>query len=1056
MLVRIASGLSAREEPVNSAEALHNICTEASKIALRSERDTGATSVAVTSLQKLTTTYIASLSKPTALQVIRNLALTTARCFRPRAWEPPAAPGMTEEERRIAQAAAASIQTAASRVTGGITEVELAAHTLKACTDALQTMTRGGNLTQDLACSASLVAILKAINNIASESRSLAANVAPQLVQVLSGLLGFGLSLPGPRAKQEGGAGGAASAAAVFVPPHRREKSSPRVGRNARQLSTGGAVDGSASEADGVDDPINASKVRLGALACLQACVRADSSSVHSSWQALFPSYSTPQVFRAAAPPVPLLQRCPSLLGSLLHDPHHKVRSSAAATIAMILEAPSHKKYFAIADNRSSGHRQRQGFTSASETLAQVLLVLHAALLHASAEEKEPAALAACLRTLAIAISVTPYERLRPSTLPADVLVVVAQEVEALAALPPENTGTMLASALTSTAAVLQAQDADGAIRALLTSAASGQAGDSRLPAAPRGVQSLPRTVIDLCSSSSQGYHTRVEGMCALASLAKCHPMVLFDHLNDILALTEAALSGPSPVSPRGMKSPAKSGHQRKPSAGGAPGDSGQDRFAQQTLRVIEYILEALSCTGDMESDTTAGEVAERLAAVHIQSGTGEMLEKVMNVHVRLGMQHPSAMVRSAALACVCALGGTGLTQLTRQTQAFVVSHVTMEARSGTPAATQAAACKALGSIVSSDVLSSSFAQLESIFGTIVGCLTARVGSIKIAAAWSLANACDSVRAAVRRGALPPDQGRALTAVAAAHAVDTAAGNDKVRAHGLRALWHILSLDATQEAPSTHEGRDDRWLVAASQALQTALATGNAKVQWNACLAAGSLLGHPCSAQKGELALKVQMIVQSLLLLLQNSSNMKIRLHAAAAIREARGREVLGDCFLTAVQALINVSRSLDPVLGEDESTLQPFGPDSRAPAQPTIAQDELERGQESHRSLGTLSAQVARTVATLLGWCVVGDARPLRDVLLKRSRMLQGLLVALRDTDDEDNDKQVTLHRISGAATALVAIYASLEEACTRELDIAVCGEARHALQDLVRPAAK
>lgn len=93
-----------------------------------------------------------------------------------------------------------------------------------------------------------------------------------------------------------------------------------------------------------------------------------------------------------------------------------------------------------------------------------------------------------------------------------------------------------------------------------------------------------------------------------------------------------------------------------------------------------------------------------------------------------------------------------------------------------------------------------------------------------------------------------------------AAALAAARDGDKVRANGVRALGNLLafvrvapSADGSSNpnpnpAPVPGFAAERAWLADALRCLAGALADGGAKVQWNACYAAGSLLRNAPTA----------------------------------------------------------------------------------------------------------------------------------------------------------------------------------------------------------------
>jgi uncharacterized membrane protein YgcG len=152
---------------------------------------------------------------------------------------------------------------------------------------------------------------------------------------------------------------------------------------------------------------------------------------------------------------------------------------------------------------------------------------------------------------------------------------------------------------------------------------------------------------------------------------------------------------------------------------------------------------------------------------------------------------------------------------------------------------------------------------------------------------------------------------------------------DKVRANAARALGHVVSASdfssvptpaataaaATAEtvtaAAAEAEGeRPSTWLPEVVQALMSCLTTGNAKVQWNACHAMGALFHNPTAAAAG--SAWAPLVVRMLLMLMRDSRNFKIRMHAAATLAAPGRREEFGNAYPDAVSVITNALEALD------------------------------------------------------------------------------------------------------------------------------------------------
>ena len=120
---------------------------------------------------------------------------------------------------------------------------------------------------------------------------------------------------------------------------------------------------------------------------------------------------------------------------------------------------------------------------------------------------------------------------------------------------------------------------------------------------------------------------------------------------------------------------------------------------------------------------------------------------------------------------------------------------------------------------------------------------------------------------------------------------------DKVRANAARALGHLVAACDFGDATSGDDGADapNAWLPEVIQALMSCLTTGNAKVQWNACHAMGALFRNPTtSASKSAWS---PLVIRMLLMLMRDTRNFKIRMHAAATLGVPGTREEFGNAY---------------------------------------------------------------------------------------------------------------------------------------------------------------
>ena len=248
---------------------------------------------------------------------------------------------------------------------------------------------------------------------------------------------------------------------------------------------------------------------------------------------------------------------------------------------------------------------------------------------------------------------------------------------------------------------------------------------------------------------------------------------------------------------------------------------------------------------------------------------------EVAQSHLPAMTTHGNALVRAAGIG---ALGGITASALrgVREDHARLLRNAPRDAMSTDDSpAVRAAACRAVGALAALPTRGSrlgegcvqsgnreNHAQKHETETEKTRQATARDASLLIAAmrdssksvrlpaSWAVANLCGAVtdRAAIDSLTLSK---LALACVDAAQRE-----GDKVRANAARALGHVLALadfsetsdsssetsenDSTQDlnaSSSTSSTSAAAWLPDATQALMSCLTTGNAKTQWNACIA---------------------------------------------------------------------------------------------------------------------------------------------------------------------------------------------------------------------------
>ncbi|KAG1653033.1 hypothetical protein FOA52_007162 [Chlamydomonas sp. UWO 241] len=232
----------------------------------------------------------------------------------------------------------------------------------------------------------------------------------------------------------------------------------------------------------------------------------------------------------------------------------------------------------------------------------------------------------------------------------------------------------------------------------------------------------------------------------------------------------------------------------------------------------------------------------------------------------------------------------------------------------------------------------------------LVTCLGDSVLSVRIAAAWGLAEVCAALRSAEAglRGSCGGGGARGsgggggdllggplLVARLADATLLAAQDVDKVRSNGTRALGSLLAFAAPPPASADEfttgegggggaqqqlQGQQQQqqqlevlaWLDRAVPALQSCLTTGNMKVQWNACYAVACLLNNAPALLPGRSPTRCAPLLLLLVMLVRDSGNHKIRTSAAGALSGGAERWVYGDVYADAVSVVCTALDSAD------------------------------------------------------------------------------------------------------------------------------------------------
>ncbi|PNH12673.1 HEAT repeat-containing protein 6 [Tetrabaena socialis] len=210
----------------------------------------------------------------------------------------------------------------------------------------------------------------------------------------------------------------------------------------------------------------------------------------------------------------------------------------------------------------------------------------------------------------------------------------------------------------------------------------------------------------------------------------------------------------------------------------------------------------------------------------------------------------------------------------------------------------------------------------------------------------------------------------------------------------------------------------EAWLDSALTYLQSALTTGNMKVQWNACYAALGLLRNAPLMAHPRVGGRAAPLLLLLVMLVRDSANYKIRTHAAAALAALPSREAYADVL---PDALLVVAAALEALSGGGGGGANPAaaggggggGNASGAPGARAAASsdkggerdpdgeggggggegDGAEGRFPNYRYAAGLSAQLRATLVRLLSLSQPPDARRVREAMARRADFLHACL---------------------------------------------------------------
>lgn len=732
-----------------------------------------------------------------------------------------------------------------------------------------------------------------------------------------------------------------------YRPPHLRNRTKSA----AHQTATNGEINGSVqpevsvtwgfssdsdlSDTDGSlrdGDRFKCSKARTAAILCIQALCRADPKSLHAQWTMLLPTHDVLQPRHYQA----------TLMTCLLFDPILKTRMAAAATLATMLEGPS-SVFLQVAEYKESA--KSGSFTTLSSSLGQILMQLHAGLLHLVLNESHSGMLMTIFKALSLLISATPFNRLPQELLPNVISSVGKKAKELFTSLLDQS--NLVAASVSCLGATLNTTLPSPQVAAMLAAELSSGTDDNQ-------------TLLSMLFSFTEPVAhpvIRFEALQALRAAIHNYPSIMslcwHQISSTVLGLLESSYldTGAHATSTKFCKGTSRQNLR--------PVD---DKTMLSAVKVLDEYLRAVSGfkgTDDLLDDGPLNPFVISVLPRPIRSlptlstyevkgregcqkddpgkasGTSQWVE-ALDRYLSPTLVHYAPMVRAAALTCFAGLTSSVFFSLPDSKQNFIISSIVTAASKDEVPSVRSAACRAIGVIASFPRISARNNNLEELVNVILSNTLDTSVSVRITASWALANICDSLRhnvGTVDAEKCPTIDVSPLSLLAEC-ALRLTKDGDKIKANAVRALGNLsrfvnfsdgnpidshsdscseVSLKSELKRETKREAKPSTsspWLERMVQSFVSCVTTGNVKVQWNVCHALRNLFLN--DSIRLQYMTWAPLVYSILLLLLRDSSNFKIRIHATSALAVPSTREDYGDSFADIVQALGHTLEVLD------------------------------------------------------------------------------------------------------------------------------------------------
>uniref|UniRef100_A0A0E0GTR4 DUF4042 domain-containing protein n=1 Tax=Oryza nivara TaxID=4536 RepID=A0A0E0GTR4_ORYNI len=644
-----------------------------------------------------------------------------------------------------------------------------------------------------------------------------------------------------------------------------------------------------------------------------------------------------------------------------------QVRIEAASTIASMLEGQA-LVLTQVAEYKESS--RRGSFTTLSSSLGQILMQLHTGMLYLIQRETQTTLLSALFKVLILLISVTPYARMPKQLLPT---VITDMRRRLLDRHSNKNEHyALLVNVLNCLEAAFSKEPPSSNVFEVLTQ--DGCAGPSHAQQESSVISILLHYIeqeihVSVRFGALQVLRSAVHNYpsCANIIWAKVQYIVLDLLQMQILEDQRDANFGlpkeESSIKGRCLVAAIKVIDECLRVSSGFKGTDDLKEYRLQDIQQISdcTINKTIKSAPHFETDVPG---PSQNFILDITLGTNRWIEVIERL-LPQGLSHGSATVRTASLTCFAGMTYDVFFSLPENKRDYVTSSSIHAALSDTAPAVRSAACRAIGivacfpSILSSPSLPGKFIDAIE-FNT-------RNSStpVRITASWALANLCSSIR--FRALDTNPSAGvldKSAISLLVEIALRLAKDGEKVKSNAVRALGYLLRFIRFNNHSDTVD--DPR----------------------------------------------ASSVYSILLLLLRDSNNYKIRMHAAVALAVPVSRLDYGSSFPDVVRGIEHVLESLSSNSLSSPSNFK-------------------------HR--GNLEKQVTFTALHLFSFVSPKDDQSLRDFLIKKASFLEDWLKSLFSLFNNVEDQPLANEAINDedGFSPNVAQKAMLSSAVKSLLDI-------------------